>query len=228
MSNAISLFFKWMFVPDIENKLPVIRGATLEPRPMPAGAKIHYQGEDGVKLSVPGYRRNFALWLTGLIGFFWFVGIPAIMFLPFTRGTGRYGQAWADRSWFWTIVLVMMLAGFCVWAFRFLKPRVVITARDNRVRVASGDGEGVVFDTAHYSGMRKGFEMKSGKVKDQAGLGIFTGLRVGYGEWGEETPFMFQKMRGLEYIIWMNGMIEPVVTGGAVHESEFGEREQSF
>jgi len=228
MSNPISLFFKWMFVPDIENKLPVIRGAALKPRPMPAGAKIHYQGEDGVKLSVPGYRRNIVLWALLFIGVVWFVAMPAIMFLPVDRWTGGYGQAYANRSWPGTIILVFATIGFCIWAFRFLKPRVVIAARGDRIRVAGGNGEGMVFDTMQYSGMRKGHELKSGKVKDQAGLGIFTGLRVGYGEWGEETPFMFQKMRGLEYILWMNGMIEPVVTGEAVHESEVGERKQSF
>jgi hypothetical protein len=228
MSNPISLFFKWMFVPDIENKLPVIRGAALEPRAMPAGAKIHYQGEDGIKVSVPGYRRKLVLWGALFAAILFFVMLPTLVFGTSNTWIGRSGRVYHEQNWFLSIFLVGAIPGFCIWAFRFLKPRVVITARDNRVRVAGGNSEGLVFDTVHYSGMRKGFEMKSGKVKDQAGLGLFTGLRVGYGEWGEETPFMFQKMRGLEYILWMNSMIEPVVIGGAVHESEIGERKQSF
>ena len=228
MSNPVVSFFKWAFVPNIENKLSMIRGNALEPRPMPAGAKIHYQGEDGVKLSVPGYRRKLVMWGLLFAGIVFFVAIPSIAALPVDRWEGRYGQQYGERSWFGTILLVSMTLGFCVWAYRFLKPRVVITARDNRIRVAGGNSEGMVFDTAHYSGMAQGYEMKSGKVKDQPGLGLFTGLKVTYGNWGEETPFMFQKGRGLEYILWMNQLIEPVITGGAVHESEIGERAQAF
>lgn len=228
MSNPVASLFKWALVPKIENKLPVIRGAALEPRPLPAGAKLHYQGDDGVKLSVPGYRRGLLKWgalLVLAIPFLWF---PAISFLPIDREINSWGIAAYGRNWFGTVMLCLGLIGYCIWAFRFLKPRVVITARGDRIRVAGGNNEGMIFDTAYYSGMRKGFEMKSGKVKDQPDLGMFTGLRVGYGLWGEETSFMFQKGRGVEYLLWINAQIEPVITSDAVHESEVGERAQAF
>jgi len=222
-------FLKSLFIPTIENKLPMIRGAVTELRDMPAGAKLHYQAQDGVKLSVPGYRRGMVKWGLLFAAILFFVLIPIFLFGTTHTWIGqRSGNVYHERNWFLSIFLVAAIPGFCIWAYRFLKPRIVITARGDRIRVAGGNSEGMIFDTKHYSGMSKGNEMKSGKVKDQEGLGLFTGLKVTYGNWGEETPFMFQKGRGVEYLLWMNALIEPVVTGGAVHESEIGEREQAF
>ena len=225
----IKQFLKRLFVPTIENKLPMIRGEALTLRPMPAGAKIHYQAQDGVKLSVPGYRRSMVKWSLLFAAIFFFVVIPALTFGTVHTWQGSYGNTYSDRNWFMTIVLFGSVPFLFIWAYRFLKPRIVIIARGDRICVAGGNSEdGMIFDTKHYSGMAQGHEMKSGKVKDQTGLGFFTGLKVTYGNWGEETPFMFQKGRGVEYLLWMNALIEPVVTGGAVHESELGERAQAF
>ena len=221
-------FLKSIFVTRIDKTIAPMTAEPFEPRERPAGAQVHHQSRDAVKVSVPGYRRNIVLWMMGAIGFVWFIAIPTIIWLPVERWQGGYGQQYAERSWFWTIVLALGLLWFCIWVFKFLKPRVVISAQSDRIRVAAGNSEGTLFDTRHYSGMRVGHELKSGKVKDHPGLGLFTGLRVGYGNWGEETRFMFQKHRGKEYLLWINQMLEPVVVGGEVHESEVGEREQAF
>ncbi|MEM6414216.1 MAG: hypothetical protein AAF720_06115 [Pseudomonadota bacterium] len=211
----------------IETQWKPITGEPLDVRPLPAGASIHYLGTEGVKLSFPAYRKKWLLWSVPLtLAFVFLIVIPAMTTLPLTSISGGY----YGRNWFLTIFIGVLGITACYAMFRYVKTRIIVKAQPDRSEVKGVFlGKPMIFDTAHYSRMMEGHELQSGKEDGGNNPVLMTALKVGYGSWGEETPFGFSKKRGVEYILWMNDLIEPIVGGQkAQHASEEGHRQQAF
>lgn len=94
----------------------------------------------------------------------------------------------------------------------------------------------MVFDRAYYRGMRLGYSDPNESIKAKAfGFGIGEGwgggiaLRVAYGRWGENTPYLINGYYAVSYINWMNEQIAAV---GAPEPSgtdyALGRREENF
>lgn len=88
------------------------------------------------------------------------------------------------------------------------------------------------YDRKHTSGFVLGYEVKGqGELKnhffDQS-MGLMA-LRLTYGRWGEDLPYMVNKYHAAEIVIWMNEIIAAVgAPKPAEHDLEQGRKTEEF
>ena len=85
----------------------------------------------------------------------------------------------------------------------FLLPRIKVTA----------DREGITvgrykFDWEHSEGLRLGYSA-GGKERENKQLG-YVGLRMSYGAWGFDLPYMVNGYYSAAYVVWVNMMLETI------------------
>jgi len=134
-----------------------------------------------------------------------------------------FGDVFAGA--FWTTVIMI---GLTIWVFRLTRPWVEIYADANEVRVGSQR-----FDRTHYGHFRLGYEIQTseGLLKNDfhdLDIGL-QGLRLSYGLWGEDLPYLVNKYHANEIVLWLNAMIAQTakpVEAAPIRET--GQRQQEF
>ena len=98
-------------------------------------------------------------------------------------------------------VAALIAATWVVWWAAF--PRIRITADQKEIRV---HGRQYGWDTA--KGFRLGYSL--GGVERTDSQGFYAGLRMAYGPWGDDLPFMVRDYYAPAYIMFLNQALQSV------------------
>lgn len=127
-------------------------------------------------------------WIVGLLIFI-------IFFLPMI-GSGIV-LIFADAGLVMLVIGLIFSGLLLLWCF----PMVEVRVNPETIKVG-----GYLFDRRYTGGFRIGYEMES----PDKSFTPMTGLRMSYGPWGEDLPFLVSKNRSVEMINWMNQAIDHV------------------
>jgi len=169
----------------------------------PYRAKILH-APDGEKISVSlpcALYGWFALPYLYLI-----VTLPPVAYFSWMAGYwGRVSRGQWESGWNPTAFLLSVGAVIFVFIVLhyFLLPRIKVTA----------DREGITvgrykFDWEHSEGLRLGYSA-GGKERENKQLG-YVGLRMSYGAWGFDLPYMVNGYYSAAYVVWVNMMLETI------------------
>ncbi|MEE4212424.1 MAG: hypothetical protein V2I43_24535 [Parvularcula sp.] len=174
-----------------------LTGAKVVPRQYPKGVSVSRISKQEAILYLRCLRPIW-WWLAPLIALCFSVpvGFIGIMILLF------------DDSIFGLVPLLIAIAAA---VFGFLYPRVSlpITVQPDAIKVGNQ-----VFDRNYVFGFRVGYTIESddktlkNDFLDQS-MG-FASLRLAYGRWGEDLPYLVNKYHSGEIVIWVNEVIDSV------------------
>lgn len=206
------------------------------PREFPKGAMIHkypVNRASEVVISIPTHLRTWWVLAYVLAPFLLLLaigggllfGIVEPSWYQDSRGRNQYSEG------YFTIMplLIAIVATIIVLLLIYYatNPTTKITITPKTITIGK-----YRFEREHVNGMRMGYEVSydngttSPFVQSQI---FFTGLRISYGPWGEDLPYMVSKYHGPEYVNWINSILdyvgspEPRATA-----PEEGRREQRF
>lgn len=192
----------------------------------PYRVKIHHE-PDGQKIhiSLPCGRYNW-VWLP--YAFTLFAAVPFLI-AAWSYGWGittdRYGF---PNGTYWSpiplvLAIVLLVAAYIV-VMRWCCPRVSIIATRERVTVGRYD-----FQWQELEGLRLGYS-SGGKPRERTQFG-WVGMRMQYGAWGYDLPYMLDGYNSAAYVIWANMMlqtIDHVPFAGRVNSIEEGFQKDLF
>jgi len=176
---------------------------TVTPRSTPKGTTLVKQSDDEVIMTVRYVLQFWWPWLPVALLAFTIVGAA-----PLGSFIGVAISDW-DSNRVPGTVMVFVLGSLIatIIAYRNTRGEVPIVAQADKIKV--GDK---VFDRRHYGGMRMGYTVESddGALKNdfldqQMG---YAALRLSYGRWGEDLPYLVNKYHAPEIVIWMNELID--------------------
>lgn len=196
----------------------------VEPRETPKGTRVIKQSDDEVILGVRYVLRFWWPFLPAALLAFTIVGAPAV--------GGIIGAVISDwQNNFIPVTIAVVFIGSVIatiLAFQRTRGEVVIIAQPDKIKF--GDK---TYDRQHYGGMRMGYSVSTednalkNDFFDQS-MGM-SALRLSYGRWGEDLPYLVNKYHAPEIVIWMNEHINavgaPAPRDNAPSE---GRRQQSF
>lgn len=92
------------------------------------------------------------------------------------------------------------------------------------------------FDRKYFNGMRIGYTVSKDESFDEAMGNDFydvsmgtAALRLTYGKWGEDLPYMINKYHSAEIVVWMNELFASVgAPEPSANKASEGRREQKF
>lgn len=159
---------------------------------------------DSFTIIMPTARRSW--WFLAILGLFalWAIALPLLVPLSISGGS------WNGRNfvepYFNPLLFVMWLAlllgaTWAVWWWAF--PRIRITADHEAIRI-----HGRRYDWDKAKGFRLGYSI--GGVEREEKQGPYSGLRMAYGPWGDDLPFMVRNYYAPAYIIFMNQALQSV------------------
>jgi len=132
--------------------------------------------------------------------------------------------AWSFQGGVW-ITIMMITATIAV--FYWTRPWVTVFA--DRVHIRVGD---LRFSREHFGWLRLGYEIEtSGALlkNDFHDLDIgLQGLRLVYGPWGEDLPYLVNKYHANEIVLWINTKIAETAPPQPTPVATSGDRPQSF
>lgn len=197
-------------------------------RKSPKGTYVEHEGDGVVMLRVRAVVRFW--WMLpyplALITVFGSLPLGAFIGTAFNPYSPFEQAAWA--SWFNTsmfMVPVLLLAATVVSYFS-THVWIRFTATKDYVRVNRK-----YYRRDQYGGMRIGYEIKtrSGVLKNDfhdLTLGM-QALRLSYGPWGEDLPYLVNSYHAPAIVIWLNLKMNQVI-GPVSSPAETGERKQTF
>lgn len=194
---------------------------------VPYRAEIHHQ-PDGQKvhISLPCGRYNW-LWLP--YAYIVFVAVPVVIAAIYW-GIGielnRYRAPTGNLIWSPLPLITVLVLLVCVFVaiMKWCWPRISIIATTERVTIGS-----FAFKWDELEGLRLGYS-SGGKPRERSQWG-FTGLRMQYGAWGYDLPYMVNSYYSAAYVVWGNLMlqtIEHVPFEGRVNSIEEGFQKDLF
>lgn len=172
-------------------------------RSSPKGTRLETQTEDTVVLRFRAAIRFWWMLPYVLLGITAFGSLPLGLFIGTYMNPSGYAAGFNQffsASLFWTPVVLL---GLTIFSWYATTPWVTVVA--NRKHILVGP---YYFSRDHYSGVRIGYEIQttSGILKngfDDLSLGL-QGIRVGYGPWGEDLPYLVNKYHASEIVLWLN------------------------
>ncbi len=174
-------------------------------RATPKGTKLIKKADDEVIMTVRYVLQFWWPWLPIALLLFTIFGA-----LPVGTAVGAFISDWQSNRIPGTIVVfVLGSIAATVLAFRRTRGEVTVIVHDDKIKF--GDK---VYDRRHFGGMRIGYTVEStdGSLKEnfldqQMG---YAALRLRYGRWGEDLPYLVNKYHAPEIVIWMNELIDGV------------------
>ena len=202
-------------------------GTPMRPRTHPKHTIIQSENEEIAEFTVPAMRTGW--WWKILL--FIVIGIPVLGAL--STGLGFYQEeervfrnttmVWKfsiGRAIFWGIVLFGGTI-FALWKSIYKKLKISVTP--TRLKVNE-----FLFDRQHNPRFGIGFTEKGGNAFNPAMA--FTGLqtvRVQYGQWGENLPYLIPELWAVEYLTWANTFLDKVQVPKQATIKD-GHRKQAF
>jgi hypothetical protein len=126
-------------------------------------------------------------------------------------------------AYFWVFLILGIISYICI---RKAFPWITLIATPQYIKVGK-----LYFDRGHYGGMRIGYEIDTGMAllkNDFHDLGVgLQALRLSYGLWGEDLPFLVNRYHAAEIVIWMSYMIS-LTEAGKDPTPQTGVRSQQY
>jgi hypothetical protein len=201
-----------------------------KPRLTPKGTMIEAQSDDTVTLRFQAVIRTWWI-LPYLMLPITIVGsIPLGLFIGTFMNPGYPyigGPVWQGffNSALWLTPVAMAAANYALW--RWTRPFVRMFANRRYIQVGSK-----YFERQHYGGMRLGYEIQTtaGVLKNDfhdLAIGL-QGIRLSYGPWGEDLPYLVNSYHANEIVLWLNFKIGETAEPATPPVSHSGNRPQSF
>lgn len=172
-----------------------------EPRRTPKGTRVQKQTPDEAIFQIRA-AKQFWWWFGPAIA----IGISFFM-IPFSfvliaamydPGANTIG-----------IILLLVCLGGMVASYLMTRVWLTVLVRKDQMRVGAK-----VYDRKYVSGFSIGYSLKTddkalmNDFKDQT-LGL-SGLRLRYGRWGDDIPYLVNQYHAAEIVIWANEIIASV------------------
>ncbi|MEE4212573.1 MAG: hypothetical protein V2I43_25285 [Parvularcula sp.] len=176
-------------------------------RPLPRFAVLeHFKAGKGFKATIPTARRTW--WALGWVGqvVLWLGGVPLAYVSSWAGGDWDRRRAMFIEPYFVDVLFLFFLAviaavSFVIW--RVTHPRITVKADQTGIIVG-----GRRYGWERASGMRIGYSL--GGVERSSQQMVYTGLRMAYGQWGDDLPYMVRNYYAPAYVVWLNGLLEAV------------------
>ena len=210
--------------PDVSHPKPAPK-RYVEVRKTPKGTRIRHRSADYTILEIKCAIR------------FWY------WFLPACAGGGVYflppilAAVTATRPneipMLWTLWTVLMI-GVALVASVMTRPWVKVTVTPTDIQFGSK-----LFDRQHHWGMTIGYTLEGRDANGEnihnlkndfhdLSLGL-SAIRLTYGRWGEDLPYLVNKYHAAEIIVWMNEIIAEVGAPPApAHDIDQGRKVETF
>lgn len=164
-----------------------------------------YEEEERFTIIIPTARRTW--WIVAILGLLalWIVGLPSLGFLSVIDGSYDNRGRWTSPSFSWGLFLfgfaVLIAVTWVVWWWAF--PRIRVTADHENIRVHNH-----IYAWDRAEGFRLGYSL--GGVERKDSQGFYAGLRMAYGPWGDDLPFMVRDYYAPAYIMFLNQALQSV------------------
>lgn len=194
-------------------------GVNQHPRSTPKGTSLSRHTNDEAILSIRCVRQFW--WWAGPTAAAVFSGfvIPFAVVLIFASfDTEANAIGW--------ILLFACIFGLFI---SYQTTRVWLEIIIHKDKISVGNR---VFDRAHTSGFRTGYSIdtEDGLKNDFMDQSMgFSGLRLSYGPWGEDLPYLVNKYHSAEILVWLNAIMDNVgKPEPAAQDLEAGRKKDTF
>lgn len=183
--------------------------------------------QDGQKFSasIPVARRTWWLVGWGAIVCLWVFALPggvALSWIPVEWDYRTNRQAGGHLSWIGVSVTVIVLAVLTYVIWRAIFPRITIQADREGVKVGAYH-----FDWQHIEGFRMGYS-SGGVERDEKQL-WFHGLRIAYGPFGHDLPYLVRNYYVPVYVVYLNQLLGTIkVDGSTLSNQRAGIRQEMY
>ena len=193
-------------------------------RPYPRFANLIELTEgEGFKASIPTALRTW-----GIIGIVAIIGLWAI-FVPVGTGLGFVAPSWNGRGYsngyysprplLITIGVLLLISYFIL---RTIFPRIIVQADRDKITVGK-----FRYSWDYAQGLRTGYSVGGGEKDSKQWK--FAGLRMAYGPWSHDLPYLVNDYYSAAYIVWVNQLLETVQTStAAMNNPNAGIRIQQY
>ena len=176
------------------------------PRETPKGTTLVKHTDDEVIMRVRFVLQYWWPFLPVLLFAFTIFGAPAL-----GTAVGFMISSW-DTNLVPITVTAFVLASIFATIVAVKRTRGEVTVIVQPDKIKFGDK---VYDRRYHNGMRIGYtiddggddSLKTDFLDQQMG---FAALRLTYGRWGEDLPYLVNKYHSAEIVIWMNELIASV------------------
>ena len=204
-----------------------------EPKKRPEGIRnVEYQKD--IKTITFELKTAKHFWwyvspiLAGIIAVVALIASP-ILALSFDDPFDRSGPAYLS------FFLVALIGGIAlIWlSFSSTRPWIKIEGTPDYIRVREGSTMSKTYRREHFGGMATSYTIKTPDGKElgtmmEPSFGL-TRLRLIYGPWGDDLPYLISSRHSTDLIIWMNLVLDAVdMPSPTAHAPDLGRVEEVF
>lgn len=201
--------------------------AAIRPHPRFADLSEFSKGES-FTASVPTVIKTW--WVVGLfaIAALWLTIIPMLIVWStrgwYTDNRGNFFEASFSYTSFLLGVAVLLAATYAI--LRAIFPRITITATRDGISVGK-----YRYSWDNAEGLRAGYSVGGVEKSDEQGFFWFKykGLRMAYGQWSHDLPYMVSDYYSAAYVVWVNQLLETIQTNPeTVNDTAAGIKQQMY
>ncbi|KAA8605138.1 hypothetical protein AL036_20500 [Salipiger aestuarii] len=186
-------------------------------RPYPRFADLmEFTEGESFKASIPAVLRTW--WIVGIVAI---IGLWVI-FVPVGFGLSFVAATWERGGYFNPLPLLITIGVLLVVSYGILRavfPRIIVHADREKITVGK-----FRYSWDYAQGLRAGYSV--GGVEKDNKQWKFAGLRMAYGQWSHDLPYMVNDYYSAAYIVWVNQLLETIqVASSAVNDIQAGKRE---
>lgn len=185
--------------------LPVLWRRRIVPRDVPRFLRVvRFDQGQGFTITIPTARRTWWFWVSLAVVGLWLLLVPVAYFAAW-QGPVVVNNRWVEGGFsvmqFVLSLLPLVAVTWAAWWWAF--PRITVTADPETITV-----QGLTYDRATAQGFREGYAL--GGVERISKQGLYRGLRLQYGPWGDDLPFLVRYYYSAAYIVFLNDALEAV------------------
>lgn len=193
-------------------------------RALPQGTKLIERKPGFAAVRFKAILRGWTVLSYVMLFATFLIGVP----LAWTLGVAMRSSPFAPFNVGAALITMLIFIGGTVFSFFKTHPWVKLVATPDYIQVG-----GKFYDRQHYGGIRLGYEinLKGGGALSNSFEDVFgnrVGLRLGYGLWGEDLPYMVDKYHSNEIVLWLNMIISATQQPPVGPSMEHGARTQRF
>ena len=201
--------------------------AAIRPHPRFADLSEFSKGES-FTASIPTVIKTW--WVVGLfaIAALWIVLPPIGITMGFIEGfydnRGRFTRGYYNPMPIIITIGILLAATYAI--LRAIFPRITITATRDGISVGK-----YRYSWDNAEGLRAGYSVGGVEKSDEQGFFWFKykGLRMAYGQWSHDLPYMVSDYYSAAYVVWVNQLLETIQTNPeTVNDAAAGIKQQMY